>query len=58
VLAGKPWNEPRVEMNEYDLVGILGQFAEHGMREIVVVPEPHGNCDTAILLGRKAPAVD
>jgi SAM-dependent methyltransferase len=52
-LSGRKWNEPLVEMNEYDLVDVLNLFADHGMKETVVVPERHGRCDTATIYGRK-----
>jgi SAM-dependent methyltransferase len=54
VLTGRTWKEPLVEMNEYDLIDVLNLFAEHGMKEIVVFPERHGKCDTAMIYGRKS----
>jgi ubiquinone/menaquinone biosynthesis C-methylase UbiE len=49
------WNEPRVQMNEYDLPRLLELFVAHGIGRTLVVPEQHGQYCTALLFGRRTP---
>jgi len=50
VLQGKRWNEPLMQMNEYDLPELLKIFARHGMQNVQVTLELHGDDLTARLL--------
>jgi 2-polyprenyl-3-methyl-5-hydroxy-6-metoxy-1,4-benzoquinol methylase len=43
LLQGKPIRTPLMQMNEYDPVRILEIFARHGMTDVLVTPEIHGD---------------
>jgi SAM-dependent methyltransferase len=51
--ARRPLREPAMQMNEYPLARVLGEFHSAGMTEIVVTTEYHGGSLTTMLTGHK-----
>jgi|SRR5215469_5198435 len=42
IIRRRDWNEPLMQMNEYDLPMVLDIFARHGMKKVGLVLEAHG----------------
>lgn len=53
VCAGRPWNAPAMQMNDYPLSKIVVQLAAHGISEFLVSTENHDRFLTCSLLGKK-----
>ena len=56
-VRGRSWDAPAMQMNNYPLAEIIGVFEQHGLDQIVVVPEQHDTALTAYVFGRKSGAV-
>lgn len=53
VQAGRPWNAPAMQMNNYPLAAVVTQLAAQGISEFLVSTERHDKFLTCSLLGRK-----
>ena len=53
VFAGRPWNAPAMQMNNYPLNRIVVQLAALGVSEFLVSMEHHSKFLTCSLIGKK-----
>ncbi|HEU4523122.1 MAG TPA: class I SAM-dependent methyltransferase, partial [Thermoanaerobaculia bacterium] len=53
ICAGRPWNAPAMQMNDYPLSRIVVQLAEHGISEFLMSTENHASFLTCSLIGKK-----
>jgi 2-polyprenyl-3-methyl-5-hydroxy-6-metoxy-1,4-benzoquinol methylase len=53
VMAGRPWNAPAMQMNNYPLASVFTQMAAQGVTEFLVATEHHAKFLTLSLLGKK-----
>lgn len=53
VCAGRPWDAPAMQMNNYPLNRVLALLAAHGIAETLIATEMHANFITCSLIGRK-----
>lgn len=53
VCAGRPWNMPAMQMNNYPLHAILARLAAEGMTDLIVSAEPGPRFTSFSLIGRK-----
>ena len=53
VCAGRAWNAPAMQMNNYPLNRIVVLLASQGISEILVSTEPHASFLTCSVMGRK-----
>ena len=54
VMAGRPWNAPAMQMNNYPLAAVFTQMAAQGVTEFLVTSERHAKFLTVSLLGTKS----
>lgn len=54
IFARRPWNAPAMQMNDYPIGRVLSLFASHGISELLVATEQHGQFLTCSFLGRKS----
>lgn len=54
VCAGRRWNAPAMQMNDYPLPAVLAELAKRGMPDLLIATEHHGRFVTCSLIGRKA----
>jgi len=52
VLAGRPWNMPAMQMNNYPLGRLFTALADRGVGELLVLNEKHDRFLTLRMLGR------
>jgi len=55
VCAGRCWDAPAMQMNNYPLDRILARLAAEGITDLVVITEPHSRFFSFSLIGRKPP---
>ena len=53
VMAGRRWNAPAMQMNDYPLGLVLTELARRGISDLLVAPERHDKFVTCSLIGRK-----
>lgn len=53
VMAGRAWNAPAMQMNNYPLAAVITQMAAQGVGEYLVTTERHDKFLTCSFLGRK-----
>jgi SAM-dependent methyltransferase len=53
ICAGRPWNAPAMQMNNYPLKDILEGLTRRGIHEFDTVTEEHSRFRTISLIGRK-----
>ena len=53
VMAGRTWNAPAMQMNDYPLGLVMTKLAERGVTDLLVVAERHDKFVTCSLIGRK-----
>jgi 2-polyprenyl-3-methyl-5-hydroxy-6-metoxy-1,4-benzoquinol methylase len=53
VMAGRAWNAPAMQMNNYPLAAVITQMSAQGIGEFVVTTERHEKFLTCSFLGRK-----
>ena len=53
VMAGRAWNAPAMQMNNYPLAAVITQMAAQGIGEYLVTTERHDKFLTCSFLGRK-----
>jgi hypothetical protein len=53
VMAGRAWNAPAMQMNNYPLAAVITQMAAQGISEFLVTTERHDKFLTCSFLGRK-----
>lgn len=53
VMAGRAWNAPAMQMNNYPLAAVITQLAAQGIGEYLVTTERHDKFLTCSFLGRK-----
>jgi 2-polyprenyl-3-methyl-5-hydroxy-6-metoxy-1,4-benzoquinol methylase len=53
VMAGRAWNAPAMQMNNYPLAAVITQMAARGISEFLVTTERHDKFLTCSFLGRK-----
>ena len=53
VMAGRAWNAPAMQMNNYPLAAVVTEMAAQGIAEYVVTTERHDKFLTCSFLGRK-----
>ena len=56
VLAGRTWNAPAMQMNDYPLQTVLTKLVERGITDLLVSAERHDKFVTCSLIGRKPEA--
>ena len=54
ICAGRPWNAPAMQMNNYPLNRIAVLLAAHGISEFVVATELHASFLTCSVIGRRS----
>lgn len=54
ILAKRPWNAPAMQMNDYPISKVLPLLASHGIAELFLVTEVHGQFLTYSILGKKS----
>lgn len=52
ICAGRRWNAPAMQMNDYPLPRILAELAARGIHDLLVMTEPHGRFVTCSLIGK------
>ena len=52
VMAGRTWNSPAMQMNDYPLGVVLTELARRGITDLLVTAERHDKFVTCCLLGR------
>ena len=55
VMAGRAWNAPAMQMNDYPLGLVLTELARRGITDLLVSAERHDKFVTCSLIGRKPP---
>ena len=53
VMAGRAWNAPAMQMNNYPLAAVITQMSAQGIGEFVLTTERHDKFLTCSFLGRK-----
>lgn len=53
LLAGRPWNSPAMQMNDYPLARVLAALTARGMSDLIILTENHGRFITYGLIGRR-----
>jgi SAM-dependent methyltransferase len=53
VMAGRAWNAPAMQMNNYPLAAVITQMAAQGISDFLVATERHDKFLTCSFLGRK-----
>ena len=53
ILAGRPWNVPAMQMNDYPVGRLLTHLTDRGIADVLVGLERHDKFVTCSLLGRK-----
>lgn len=53
VMAGRPWNAPAMQMNNYPLAAVITQMAAQEVSEFLVTTERHDKFLTLSLVGKK-----
>ena len=53
ILAGRTWNAPAMQMNNYSLNRIVVQLADQGVSNLFISTERHAKFLTCSLLGKK-----
>lgn len=53
VMAGRRWNAPAMQMNDYPLGLVMTKLAERGVTDMLVVAEQHDKFVTCSLIGRR-----
>jgi len=53
LLQGRHLLAPQMQMNEYNLVRVLGIFCRHKMKDVAITFENHRGVETAMIMGRK-----
>jgi SAM-dependent methyltransferase len=53
VMAGRPWNAPAMQMNNYPLASVFTQMAAQDVTEFLVATEHHAKFLTLSLIGKK-----
>jgi len=53
ICAGRPWNAPAMQMNNYSLNAIFALMAQQGISDVFVTSERHSRFVTCSLIGRK-----
>lgn len=56
VMAGRTWNAPAMQMNDYPLGLVLTELAVRGATDLLVIAERHDKFVTCSLIGRKPKA--
>jgi predicted NAD/FAD-binding protein len=56
VFAGRRWNAPAMQMNNYPLNRIVVLLTAHGITEFLLCTEKHAEFVTVSIIGRKPPA--
>jgi hypothetical protein len=51
VCAGRRWNAPAMQMNDYPLASILAGLSERGIQNLIVSTEHHQRFVTCSLIG-------
>lgn len=54
VFAGRPWNAPAMQMNNYPLNRIVVQLVDQGVGEFLIATERHAKFLTFSVIGRKS----
>ena len=52
VCAGRRWNAPAMQMNDYPVPQILADLADRGIHDLLVMIEHHGRFVTCSLIGK------
>jgi SAM-dependent methyltransferase len=53
ICAGRPWNAPAMQMNNYPLSRIIVLLASHGITEVLISTEEHASFHTCSLIGTR-----
>ena len=53
VMAGRPWNAPAMQMNNYPLASVFTQMAAQGVTEFLLATEHHAKFLTLSVIGKK-----
>jgi 2-polyprenyl-3-methyl-5-hydroxy-6-metoxy-1,4-benzoquinol methylase len=53
LLKGRPFSEPLMQLNEYDLIEVVGLFSASGIREFALYPTELEKMILVMLIGRK-----
>lgn len=53
ICAGRAWNAPAMQMNDYSLNAIVASLAAQGIADVFLSSEQHGRFVTCSLIGRK-----
>ena len=54
VMAGRAWNAPAMQMNDYPLQTVLTKLVERGITDLLVSAERHDKFVTCSIIGKKA----
>jgi hypothetical protein len=52
VLAGRAWNAPAMQMNNYSVSAVVDMLAESGVHQVLLQSETHGKFLTVSIYGR------
>jgi SAM-dependent methyltransferase len=53
ICAGRPWNAPAMQMNNYPLSRVIVMLAAHGITETLISTEQHASFHTCSLIGAR-----